>query len=77
MPEFILEENQIGTLDKDGAILTHPERDIFGGVYDKANATRKYLTLGGKRCFVAIPTGRDSDDNTFKMTHAKPAPKAE
>lgn len=74
--EFILTPEQIGELASDGSITKHPEQDIFGQPYERVNASRKQLVLGGKRIFVVIPTGKDSDENTFKLPVSQPALKA-
>lgn len=67
MPEFHLTADQIGELTDDG--LRHPAQDIFGQPYDRVNATRKYFQRGGKRLFVVIPTGKDSEENTYQFPH--------
>jgi hypothetical protein len=77
MPDIHLTDEQIGTLNPDGSILTHPALDILGLPYDKLNITRKQITLGGKRVFVCIPTGHDKEDNVYKQAAKAPAPKAE
>ncbi len=71
--EFILTPDMVGELAADGSITKHPALDIFGREYQKVNATRKYLTLGGRRVFVVIPTGKDSDENTYQL-EGEPAP---
>jgi hypothetical protein len=76
MPDFLLTPDQIGDLAPDGSITKHPEQDIFGQPVDRLNPTRKQLTLGGKRIFVVIPVGKDSEDNVYKLAGDKPAVKS-
>jgi hypothetical protein len=73
MPDFHLTPEQLGELDKDGGIVSHPSLDIFGNPVDKLNASRKPLTINGKRVLIVIPTGRDSEENTYKLAGDKPA----
>ena len=71
MPDFLLTPDQLGDLAPDGSIVAHPTHDIFGQEYNRINATRKQMTLGGKRVFVVIPVGKDSEENVYKMAGEK------
>ncbi len=80
MPKFQLTPEQLGEIASDGTIAKHPELDIFGSPYEARSATRKRLKLGGKRVFVVIPPGKDSDDNTYELAQPLPTrttPKSE
>jgi hypothetical protein len=70
MPEFNLKPEQVGELNPDGTIAKHPELDILGSPYEARNATRKYLRHNGKRVFVVIPPGKDSEDNKYNLPGA-------
>lgn len=67
MPEFQLKPEQVGELDSDGNMVSRPSQDITGAPIDALHATIKYITSGGKRYFVAIPPGRDKEDNVYKL----------